>query len=316
MILVISHPADDHATSVLAELGSMGREAFLFDLSTFPASTSLSMRYGNGSPAGFTLRSNGHGAVDLTACRAAWWRRPQPFGMPEGLGDPTGHAFAYNECHEAVTGLWEALGAFWMNPPKLDDAAAKKSFQLRIAAEAGLEIPKTLITSDPKDALEFANAVGIENTIYKAFSATEKSWRETRLLRPEELDLLDRVSVAPVIFQEYVPAEVDLRVTIVGGRVFPAAIHPCEGSYKADFRMDMGMARYEPAELPPDVEAALLRFMRRLGIVYGAVDMRRTPEGRHVFLEVNPAGQWKFIEERTGQPITRAVAELLAAHDQ
>jgi len=316
VILAISHPADDHAAAVLQELDRIGREAFLFDLATFPAGASLSMHYGDSVPVELTLRSNGGRTIDLAACRVAWWRRPQPFVIPDGVSDPAEHAFAYNECHEAIAGLWEALDIFWINPPKLDDAAAKKSFQLRVAAEVGLSIPRTLITSSPADALAFANSVGVERTVYKAFSATEQNWRETRLLRRQELALLDQVSLAPVIFQEYVPADVDLRVTVVGDRLFPAAIHSQETAYKVDFRMEMGTARFSPVELPPDVGAALLRLMRRLGIVYGAIDMRRTPEGRHVFLEVNPAGQWRFIEERTGQPITRAIAELLAAHDR
>ena len=52
--------------------------------------------------------------------------------------------------------------------------------------------------------------------------------------------------------------------------------------------------------------------MERLGLVYGAIDLRRTPEGEHVFLEINTAGEFLFVEERTGQPIARAVADWLA----
>ena len=55
--------------------------------------------------------------------------------------------------------------------------------------------------------------------------------------------------------------------------------------------------------------------MARLGLRYGAVDLRRTPDGRYVFFEVNPAGQWLFVEERTGLPITERVAALLGALD-
>ena len=44
----------------------------------------------------------------------------------------------------------------------------------------------------------------------------------------------------------------------------------------------------------------------------GAFDLRRRDDGVHVFLEVNPAGQWLYVEEATGLPITAAVARLLA----
>ena len=60
------------------------------------------------------------------------------------------------------------------------------------------------------------------------------------------------------------------------------------------------------------VEERLRALQRRLGLVYGAIDMRRTAEGEHVFLEVNPAGQWLFVEERCGLPISQSVAGFLA----
>jgi hypothetical protein len=51
--------------------------------------------------------------------------------------------------------------------------------------------------------------------------------------------------------------------------------------------------------------------MRRLGLVYGAIDLRLTPEGRYVFLEINPSGQFLYVEHATGQPITAALAKAL-----
>lgn len=79
--------------------------------------------------------------------------------------------------------------------------------------------------------------------------------------------------------------------------------------------MDIGQARIESVTLPTDVEAKLFVLMNRLGLVYGAINMRRRPDGSQVFLEVNPAGQWLFIERSSGQPITAALAELLQDKD-
>ena len=159
------------------------------------------------------------------------------------------------------------------------------------------------------------DARGYRDVICKAFSATEQQWRETRLVGDQELAVLDNVRYAPVIFQEYIPADVDLRVTVVGDELFAAAIHSQESEYPVDFRMDMANTRIEAAELPRDIAERLLDLMGRLGLVYGAIDLRRTPDGRHVFLEVNPAGQWLFVEQATGQPIAAALARLLLAHD-
>jgi glutathione synthase/RimK-type ligase-like ATP-grasp enzyme len=80
--------------------------------------------------------------------------------------------------------------------------------------------------------------------------------------------------------------------------------------------MDMDRASFTPTELAPETEAKLLALMRRLGIVYGAIDLRRTLDDGDVFLEVNPAGEWRFIEDRTGQPVTQAMADLLITLDK
>lgn len=119
-----------------------------------------------------------------------------------------------------------------------------------------------------------------------------------------------------MIFQEYVEAVYDLRVTVVGERVFAAAIHSQETAYPVDFRMDMANARVEAVDLPEEVSDELLALMARMGLVYGAIDLRLRPDGEYVFLEINPAGQFLFIEQETGQPIAAAIAEALLAHDQ
>lgn len=314
MILIVSHPRDDHARAVCDVLDAMGAEVELFDLADYPRRASLAFDYAPGAPPRFVLRRAGR-AADLTRCGAAWWRRPQPFELGDDVTEPGERAFAYAECHEAVTGLWHALGAAWVNDPGRDEVASKKSFQLRVAAEAGLRVPSTLISNDPDAARAFVARTGAGRTVYKSFLATEQHWRETRVLRDDEVDLLDHLAVAPVIFQEFVPADVDLRVTVVGDEIFPAAIHSTRTRYPVDFRMELDEVGMEPAALPADVEAALRRLMVRLGLRYGAIDLRRTPEGAHVFFEVNPSGEWLFVAEKTGQPITRAVAELLAGLD-
>jgi glutathione synthase/RimK-type ligase-like ATP-grasp enzyme len=224
--------------------------------------------------------------------------------------------FAYNESDEALRGLWQAMAVFWVNDPIRDQVAQRKAYQLKLAEEVGLQISCTMISNCVQDVQKFVHAYGVDRVIYKSFSATEQEWRETRLLRQDELPLLETVRYAPVIFQEYVEADVDLRITIVGDEIFAEEIHSQETSYRVDFRMDIRHARIQPATLPAEVEERLRAMMRRLGLVYGAIDMRRTPEGRHVFLEINPAGQWLFVEHFTRQPIAATLARVLHEADR
>ncbi len=314
MILAISSRTDEHTVAVLAELGRLGAPAAVLDLSDFPQRLQLSMRYGRGLDRRFEIVGDD---LDLALedCRAIWWRRPQPFAPDPAIRRAGDVAFTYSESAEAFEGLWQAVDALWVNHPTRDQVASRKAYQLRVAQQVGLPIPVTLITNSPEQASEFAARNRPENTVYKTFSATEQEWRETRILRPEELQLLDRVRFAPVIFQEYVKAQVDLRVTVAGEEVFPAAIHSQQTAYKVDFRMDMANARIEPWQLPDEVRRQVLALMHALGLVYGAIDMRLAEDARYVFLEINPAGQWLFIEERTRQPITAALAKLLARQE-
>lgn len=103
-------------------------------------------------------------------------------------------------------------------------------------------------------------------------------------------------------------------MTVVGDRVFTCAIHSqdSEKTMHDWRRYDFDNVRHEAYQLPAEVEAKILGFMSATGLIFGAIDMVLTPQGDYVFLEVNPQGQWGWIEEFTGLPIARAIAELLA----
>jgi len=313
MIVVISHAGDPHAMRVVEVLQARGEDVLLLDLSAFPDGASITADYDDcacGRPL-LGYRTTTGEERDLAAARAVWWRRPQAVDLA-AIGDPHLHAFTAGEWHEATHGLWQLMEAPWMNSPGQDEVAGRKLWQLQCARRLGLRIPRTLVTSDPDAARAFLDRAPDAVTVFKTFSCTHQIWRETRLVGPTERAALDSVRLAPVIFQEYVRAEADLRVTIIGDQVFAAAIHSAATDYPVDFRMSIAQARVEPTVLPEDISDRLLALMDQLGIVYGAFDLRRTPEGEHVFLEVNTAGEFLFVEERTGQPITEGVADWLA----
>jgi len=311
MIVVVSHPNDIHAVRVLELLRRNRRPALLFDISDLPEKATLTIAYQNGRVSRVAYGRGAVEKVDLGHAVSVWWRRPQ---MPDlsPIVDENTRAFTQNEWQEAINGLWQLLRVPWMNPPARDEVASRKAYQLKVAAEFGLRIPETIITSDPDEARRFVREHGLGRTVFKTFSCTHAIWRETRLVGKEEFDLLDQVRLAPVIFQEYVPSGADVRVTVVRNKVFAAAIHSQSTDYPVDFRMSLGQARTEAVDLPSALVERLLGFMARLELVYGAIDLRRTPAGEYVFLEINTAGEFLFIEERTGQPITQAVADWLA----
>ena len=309
MIVIISHPDDIHAARVLELLYRAGQPVLLLNLADLPGKATLTVEYDKGRLHCLQYAVGDH-CYNLAQASAVWWRRPQAPILTD-IRNAEVAAFTHNEWQEAVNGLWQLIGAPWMNPPARDEVAARKALQLKVAGELGLRIPRTLITSDPSRAREFIHAQGLGKTVFKTFSCTHAVWRETRLVKAPEMESLDSVRLAPVIFQEYIPAEADVRITVVGRRVFPAAIYSQDTDYPVDFRMALGQARTAPCELPSELAERLLALTERLGLVYGAIDCRRTPDGEYVFLEINTAGEFLFVEERTGLPITRAVVDWL-----
>jgi glutathione synthase/RimK-type ligase-like ATP-grasp enzyme len=257
------------------------------------------------------------GGQSFCLCRvgAVWYRRIRPYGFHEDLRDETSRLFAWSEANEALLGVWYSLDCFWMNPPVADEVSQRKIRQLQLARRVGLSVPETLVTNQPDAARQFIETHGVGQVVRKAFRNISQAPRETHLLREEDLPLLDSVRYTPVIFQRFVPADLDLRVTVIEDEIFAAAI-TSESQYAADYRPGLGSAKVVPYELPPTVAENLLELMRGFGLKYGAVDFRVTPDGDHVFLEVNPVGEYLFISQRTGQPIPAAIAASLERHDR
>lgn len=313
MILIVSYD-EDHTLAVMRDLEPTGCETVRVDFADFPAHGEISLEYPvNGHPH-YAIRTP-TAQTSLKQCRVAWWRRVSPFTLDGGLGTSTDRDFAASETGQALGGLFQSLDCTWVNPPSLDAVAQHKPYQWEIARRTGLTLPRTLVTNHPERARLFIQEVGLGRTVYKAFLALPHAWRETRLVSPDDMACLDAVRHAPVIFQEFVPGA-DLRVTIVGDRLFAAEVDASSTSYPVDMRMVVGEAQVRPVTLPSALADTLLRLMNRLGLVYGAVDLRRRRDGQYVFFEVNPAGQWLFVEKLTGLPITAEIAGLLARIDR
>jgi glutathione synthase/RimK-type ligase-like ATP-grasp enzyme len=148
--------------------------------------------------------------------------------------------------------------------------------------KVGLEIPPTLMKSDPEKAREFWRMYD-GHVIYKQFLALSETWRETRPLRPQDVERIEAVRLTPVIFQRYVEAVADLRLIVIGDEFFAAAADVRKAEYPFDVRYNLN-ASYERHTLPPVLEDKLRALMRHRELEYGAIDMRLTPDGRYIFL--------------------------------
>jgi glutathione synthase/RimK-type ligase-like ATP-grasp enzyme len=240
---------------------------------------------------------------------AVWYRRPGRVQIDPSIRDPLDGSFAHNEWRQGIDGLFSTAFSRIVSPPLMQRAAIKPR-QLAVARDVGLAVPDTLITSDADEALAFVERHR-GGVVHKAMTAPPHRFIDARAWDPSAREHIAELSICPTIFQERVSGPGDVRITVVGDRVFAARIDTASGRAAVDSRLDLD-APCAPHALPDDVCAAILRLMRQLGLLFGTIDMKLTDGGEHVFLEVNPQGQFLYIEILTGMPIATAVADFLA----
>jgi glutathione synthase/RimK-type ligase-like ATP-grasp enzyme len=317
MILIISGPGDVHTEVVERRLRERGAEVAVLDLGDLPAVATASAWVDRRSP----LRAR-VSAIDLEKVRSIWFRRPR---LPQGDADldPEDQAFARDEALSLLLGLARVLDdRFWVNPPLAalaTDAGRGKLAQLELARRAGLAIPRTLATNDPEAARDFVRSCP-GGAIYKPFRTPLRREGETvsavftNRLDERSIGKLDQVRHAPCIFQELVEKQLELRVTVIGKKVFACEIHSqAEERSRVDFRRtaDPRGTLHRVHELPEAVARSLVALDEALGLVFGAVDMILTPAGEYVFLENNQQGQFLWLEELAGQPLLEPFCEML-----
>ncbi|HKG12933.1 MAG TPA: hypothetical protein VKB12_06325 [Pyrinomonadaceae bacterium] len=317
LVLLVTHSGDHFTVERVAEaLARRGARALRFDTDLFPEEVRLSAALAH-EGAENVLRV-GEAEVEASEVRAVWARRIWPPRLGGDL-DERFRASCARESAAALEGFFDGLGgALWVNDPRSERAAENKLLQLRAAREAGLEIPPTLLTNDAARARAFYEAEG-GRVVAKLLRPLSVSMGDapffvyTSDVRAEDVEALDSLRHCPVVFQRKVEKLRELRVAYVAGRLFTGAL---DASGSARGRTDWRLAgpdecSWSRATLKPPLAARLKKLMRRLGLAYGAIDLIETPDGRHVFLEVNPGGEWGMLEHDLGLPISEAIAEAL-----
>lgn len=211
------------------------------------------------------------------------------------------------ERQAAVIKLFDRIPCLVMNRPRQSNSNHSKLFQQRVARAHGFRTPRTLVTTEPARVTSFVDMCPT-GVIVKSLSGVRSKVRRVDRADAGRLEL---VRNSPTQFQELVPG-VDVRVHVAGSRVFATEILCDATDYR--YALESGDSLSGRAvDLGPAVEEACVRLTRALDLNLSGIDLRRTPEGEHCCFEVNPAPAFLMYERLSGQPISEAVAELLAA---
>ncbi|MGW6598428.1 ATP-grasp ribosomal peptide maturase [Streptomyces sp. NPDC055036] len=264
---------------------------------------------------GGLLRTAGR-EVELGEMAAVYYRRPTPYSSRFAHLPAQQRDFATAEARHGLGGVLNSLhNALYVNHPAAVTRADFKPAQLQLAARLGLAIPPTLVTNDLEDAREFA--AEHSPVIYKTFRGlppdeeghTGAIWAQ----RVDSNTFDDTLSVTAHLFQAEVPKTGDVRVTVVGHRVFASRITTPDGAL--DWRRgDWNDLGYATADVPASIEAALHGYLAFFGLAFGCFDFALTgPEddpGHWTWIECNPNGQWGWLPDSPA--ITEAFADLLS----
>ena len=246
-----------------------------------------------------------------------WWRYKNPPGEHLGTSTPA-EAFQEREWLQTIRGLAAApTGTRWVNNPVLQFAASQKLTNLVLASRLGMRIPQTLVTNDSRQALAFLREIAPAQAVFKPLTFYVEAPDITVFTSLVSEDIIasaeHQLRVAPALFQERILKDYELRVTIIGDTVFATRIDSQKtDATSLDWRRNQGDASlYSPHDLPNGQFERIVELHRLLGLEYGAYDFVVDPNGFLIFLEVNPGGQWLWLEHHTGQPISLAMAHHL-----
>lgn len=324
MLLIVTEPFDPHVDFVEPVLDEQGTTWRRFHLSDFP--TGVSAGYGldeRGIFGNLYLRGE---TIPLQQVHAVWYRRPNQMLFPPELS-AADKQLVQRECNAFIQGLWRFLGhVTWVSSPDAIRLASSKAEQLVRARKLGFQVPRTCVSNNPDLIRTFLCSLGAGvEAIYKSHTPIfvdqpdrKKGVVYTTRLDEAALQRLDEIRLAPGIFQAYIPKRIELRVNVVGDAVFACSIdsqsvpdtvtdwraHPWNDS--------AGMPAHEPFELPPEITDRCLRLVRSYGLNFGAIDLIVDPDGEYFFLELNPNGQWAWIQQATGQRIREELCRVLA----
>lgn len=301
-------------------LEANGANPFLINTSKIPGNEELSARIEGGEP---VLRV-GEYVGSPSDVSSIWVRRiSKQFVMPE-CSDEADHKHLRDNCRASLYGVIQMLDSrFPVNPLSSKMVRSLKANQLFNAQKSGFKIPKTLVSNNYDDIMQFRSSVAemcVKSYYPQGWKLDEGDVRSaTRKI--ESVGEYDResFSIMPHIYQEFIDKKFEHRLTIFGRYHASIKIDMKElhGQSQVDWRSDLSyLSHVSPSKLPEEVVAAARKVLSSCGLRFGTFDIAETSSGEFVFFEVNEAGQWLWIETTCPEvKLLQPFCEFLTAAD-
>ena len=268
--------------------------------------------------------SKGGSIFDLTReVGVIWNRRPgKPFDDVPRVERPSvaTQQFVNDQWYSWLESLQILADVVWINHPQVSTALESKIRQLRLASLTGFSVPKTVVSNDPdavRHLLEECGGRLIAKALYSPL--IEEPDQDFFIFTNEITDVGanedSAISLSPCIFQEAVVPKIDYRITVIGDTVLPVRIESADGSpVDLDWRTKKEGLKFCPCTLPPEIERLCRSYVQQSGLAFGAIDLAEH-NGQFFFLEINPNGEWGWLQMPNGIPIAETLCEFMIGND-
>ncbi|WP_220982180.1 hypothetical protein, partial [Klebsiella michiganensis] len=233
--------------------------------------------------------------VETSNVKSVWFRQPVFLRNTPGRSIDINEQLSLSQWNAFLRGLMVFDKAYWMNWPQATYAAESKPYQLMIAKKIGFSVPQTIISNSlgfeklpsTKFIIKSMDTVLLKENDDCYFTYTSKA-------NPADFTL-DKTKQAPITFQEYIEDKLDVRVTIVGSKVYAVAIKSNGNAISDDWRtLKKEDLEYIDIELPVRIKKLCIEYVKLLGLNYGAIDFIKTKD-EYIFIEINPTGEWGWL---------------------
>lgn len=317
MLLIITNHHDLASDYLIHGLRENNIPFVRFNTDQFPKKAAIDIEF-NESDLDYTLTLDDQ-KINSSVVTAVYFRQPIAPNFFESVSEVE-RIFAETELLETMRSFWRVIPEeLWLNHPKKLWIAANKVEQLIAAQRIGFRIPDTLISSSPNRIRRFFskhNGKLVAKAVKHGFMRSDDAvlLAGTQILPDDFLDQLESFAQVPMTFQERLEIDIDVRVVVVGDKIFPASIKAKQNSEVTDWRISDIVGDevlYERISLPDQVEKNCLKITRNFHLNYSSIDLVRDRQGNYIFLELNPNGQWGWIEQNLGYPIRDAIMKKL-----
>jgi glutathione synthase/RimK-type ligase-like ATP-grasp enzyme len=222
-----------------------------------------------------------------------------------------------NEWNKTLLGLYNSLKDIpWLNPLRKAYKGENKYYQMEIAKSVGFNMPVTLVTNEKSEVCEFISRY--KKVLFKLMSqeiyevaADEFKGLYTNIIDENDVKNFCEIEENPIVLQEYIDKKFEVRYTVVGNEHLVCKIDSQSSEKaKSDWRRyDIAHTPHCRIDPPLDIKQKVSQMLSTLGLEYGALDFIVKPNGEWFFLEINCMGQWLWIEQLTGLPISAAIVK-------